>query len=117
MLQIFVFFGAGAITLLLSEALSGKKAKDGCRTLAEWFAFSILDQFAALVILIPANKAAIFTAKNGLQTVQFWILGYGVFLAAAVVMGIVFAMVKKKLRIEIQVEPEKSVTDEEENDI
>lgn len=117
MLQVLVFFGAGAITLFLSDALSGKKAKDGCRTFVEWFAFSMLDQFAALVILIPTNKAAIFTAKNGLQTVQFWILGYGVFLAAAVVMGIVFAMVKKKLRIEIQIEPEKSDADAKKNDI
>ena len=115
MLWVLVFFGAGAVTLFLAETLSKEAKKGGCGTLVEWFAYAVLDQFLALVVLLPTNKAAIFTAENGTQTIQFWILGYGVFLAVAVVMGLIAAICKKKLKITVEIEQkERVMTDEKE---
>lgn len=115
MLLMMVFFGSGAITLLLAEKLSGKKAENWYRAFAEWFAYAVCDQFLALMILLPTNKAAILTTAEGTQTIQFYILGYGVFLLAAAAVGIFAAIVKKRIQIEIEVEKSESTNEKEEN--
>lgn len=115
MLLMMVFFGSGAITYLLAETLSGKKAENWYKALAEWFAYALLDQFLALLALLPTNKAAILTTADGTQTVQFYILGYGVFLLAAVAVGIFAAVLKKKIQVEIEMEKSENTDEKEKN--
>ncbi len=109
MFQTLVFFGAGAVTFFLSNAVSGKNPKNWYMAMAEWFACSVVDHFLALLILIPLDKAAILTYDNGVQTVQFYLLGYGFFLFTAVVVGIFAAIVKKRFQIEIEMGDRKDV--------
>ncbi len=113
MLQMIVCFGSGAVSYLTAEALSGKRAKSWYRALIQWFAYSVWVQFFALLILIPLNKAAIVTAESGMQTVQMYLPGYGVVLAAAVFFGIAAAIVKKRIQVQIEITSEKSETTDE----
>ncbi len=115
MLQIMVFFGCGAITYLLAEILSGKKAENWYKAFAEWIAYAVCDQFLALLVLLPTNKAAILTTADGTQTIQFYILGYGVFLLASVAVGIFSAILKKKIQIEIEAEKSENTNEKEKN--
>lgn len=114
MLQTMVFLGAGAVTFLLANAASGQSPKSWYMAMAEWLAYSVSDHFFALLVLIPLDKAAIVTYENGMQTVQFYILGYGFFLFTAAVMGIFAAIVKKRFQIEIEMDGRKGVAADEE---
>ena len=115
MLHMMIFFGCGAVTYLLAETLSGKKAENWYRAFAEWFAYAVCDQFLALLILLPTDKAAILTTAEGTQTVQFFIVGYGGFLLAAVAVGIFSAILKKKIQVEIEVEKSENTNEKEKN--
>lgn len=115
MLLCLVFLGAGAITYFIAEGgyHPGNK-KPGLRAFIEWFMYAVLDNFVALLILLPMDKAAIVTTSDGMQTIRFFILGYGVFLFVAVVLGFAAAVAKKKFRIDIEIEQGKGVGSDEE---
>lgn len=103
MLEFLVFFGTGAITYLISEKCSGKEVKYGYQALIEWFAYSAIDVFVSLMVLIPVDKAAIIF-EEGRLSVKFFLVGYAASMLIAVVIGVVAAVAKKKLQIKIEIE-------------
>ncbi len=108
MFNYVIMAGSGAITYLLAQKGAGKKNGTGVASLAEYFLYVMLDMLAVYFCMAPLGRVTrVDDMTSGLTQIQYGNTAILFSLVIAVIAGIVFMVVKKKVDINAEIEHRK----------
>lgn len=105
MFQFLFIFGPAAITYLVAEKCSKKKASGWRTSFIELLCYGFLDAVITIGVLYPLGKVKMIALPDGVNTVQYGYTALIFSVPVAVVCGIAAAVYKKKVQMHIEIEP------------
>lgn len=104
MFQFLFIFGPAAVTYLLAEKCSKISPPDWYTAVIELICYGALDALFTILILYPMDKIKIIALPDGINTVQYGSTAFVFSMVISVICGIVFAMLKKRAEVYIELE-------------
>lgn len=103
MFQFLFIFGPAAVTYLVAQKCSKKKAPDWYTAVIELICYGFLDAIVTIGILFPLGKVKMIAIAEGTNTVQYGYTAFVFSLPIAVLCGVAAAVYKKKVEMHIEI--------------
>ena len=104
MFQFLFIFGPAAVTYLLVQKCSKISPLNWYTAVIELICYGAIDAVITIIVLYPLNKVTIIALPDGMNTVQYGSTAFVFSMGVSVICGIVFAMLKKRAEIYIELE-------------
>ncbi len=103
MYQFLCLFGPGAVTCLTVWGLLGESAQKWFQAAIELTAYAALDAAVTIGCLLSRGKAEIIVMPDGTKNIRYGGTAFLFSLAVSFVLGIVIAMIRKRISIRAEV--------------